>query len=152
MDAVLRAALVYGMLLVLFRVAGRRTIAKMTSFDLVLAIVVGESVSQALNAGEPSLIQALVLATTLISIDVLLSVIKRRSPRAGAWLDGLPMVVVEDGKPLDALMRRARIDRDDVLAAARSTHGIESLDQIKYAVLEHAGGISIVPKRSSPQP
>lgn len=65
------------------------------------------------------------------------------------FIDGVPLVIVENGKPLKDLMNKARVDDEDVLVAAREHHGLERMDQIKYAVLERSGGISIIPKESS---
>ena len=62
------------------------------------------------------------------------------------YLDGLPLILVDQGRPLKDLMYRARVDERDILAAAREKHGLERMDQIKYAILETNGMISIVPK------
>ncbi len=62
------------------------------------------------------------------------------------YLDGLPLILVDQGRPLKALMHRARVDEQDILAAARSKHGWERMEQIKYAISETNGTISIVPK------
>jgi uncharacterized membrane protein YcaP (DUF421 family) len=86
---------------------------------------------------------------TLVGVDVLLSLFKQRSPRLEQWLDGLPLVIVENGRPLPELIGRARIDEQDILSAARERQGLERMDQIKYAVLETSGGISIIPKQPS---
>jgi len=63
------------------------------------------------------------------------------------WLDGVPVIIVVEGKLLQDRMDQARVDADDILEAARQSHGLERLDQIKYAVLERSGGISIIPKQ-----
>jgi uncharacterized membrane protein YcaP (DUF421 family) len=75
-----------------------------------------------------------------------LSWIKERSPRLSRWMEGVPLVIVEDGRPLRDRMEKSRIDEGDILAAARELRGLERMDQIKFAVLERSGGISIVPK------
>ena len=62
------------------------------------------------------------------------------------YLNGLPLILVDQGRPLKELMHRARVDERDILAAAREKHGLERMDQIKYAILETNGMISIVPK------
>jgi uncharacterized membrane protein YcaP (DUF421 family) len=76
----------------------------------------------------------------------LLSLWKRRSPTIEKLLDGVPLVVVENGQPLRDRMNKARIDENDVLTAARELQGLERMEQIKYAVLERSGGISIIPR------
>jgi uncharacterized membrane protein YcaP (DUF421 family) len=146
MDSVLRAAAIYLVLLVLFRVAGRRTLSEMTSFDFVLLLVIGEATQQALLGEDFSLINAVLVIVTLIMLDVLISWVTQRSRIAGKLVEGVPMVIVADGKPLHDRMRKARIELADVLEAARHTQGLERMDQIKYAVVETSGGITIIPK------
>lgn len=148
MDSIIRAVIVYAVLLLLFRMAGRRTLAQMTSFDIVLLLIVSEAVQNALIRNDYSLTNAFLIVMTLIGLDIGLSVWKQRSPRLDRWLDGAPTIVVVEGRPLKDRMDRARIDEADILMAARATQGLERMEQIKYAVLEHSGGISIVPKAS----
>lgn len=148
MDSIIRAVVVYAVLLLLFRMAGRRTLAQMTSFDIVLLLIVSEAVQNALIRNDYSLTNAFLIVMTLIGLDIGLSVWKQRSPRLDRWLDGAPTIVVVEGRPLKDRMDRARIDEADILMAARATQGLERMEQIKYAVLEHSGGISIVPKAS----
>lgn len=81
-------------------------------------------------------------------MDIALSLWKQRSPQVEKFLDGVPLVIVEEGRPLKDRMAKARVDEDDVLTAARELQGLERMDQIKYAVLERSGGISIIPKQS----
>jgi uncharacterized membrane protein YcaP (DUF421 family) len=145
MDSVLRAAAIYLVLLVVFRVSGRRTLAELTTFDFVLLLIIGEATQQALLGEDFSLTNAVLVITTLLTIELSLSILKQRVPFLDKLLDGVPMVVVDHGLPLRDRMRKARIDEEDVLEAARRLQGIERLDQIKYAVLEVSGGITVVP-------
>jgi uncharacterized membrane protein YcaP (DUF421 family) len=145
MDSVLRAAAIYLVLLVVFRVSGRRTLAELTTFDFVLLLIIGEATQQALLGEDFSLTNAVLVITTLLTIELSLSILKQRVPFLDKLLDGVPMVVVDHGLPLRDRMRKARIDEEDVLEAARRLQGIERLEQIKYAVLEVSGGITVVP-------
>lgn len=149
MDAVIRAASIYFFLLLVFRLAGKRTLVEATPFDLILLLIVSEATQQAMIGDDFSLMNAFIVIATLVSLDILLSEIKQRFPRAERVLDGVPLVIVEAGKPLRERMRKARIDDEDILAAARKNAGLERMDQIKYAVLERDGGISIVPKKDA---
>jgi uncharacterized membrane protein YcaP (DUF421 family) len=146
MDVVLRALAVYLFLLLVFRIAGRRTLMEMTSFDLILLLILSEATQNAMIGNSYSVVNAFLVIITLVGVDIVLSQLKHRSPVLERWLDGLPMVIVDHGRPLKDLMDRARVDEDDVMASARSSHGLERMDQIKYAVLESSGGISIIPK------
>jgi uncharacterized membrane protein YcaP (DUF421 family) len=146
MDAVLRAAVIYCFLLVIFRIAGERTLASLTTFDFVLLLIIAEATQQGLIGDDFSVTKALLLITTLIGLDVGLSLLKERSRLLHKLIEGVPLVLVENGKVLGDRMRQARIDEEDVLQAARERQGLESMDQIKYAVLERTGEISIIPK------
>jgi uncharacterized membrane protein YcaP (DUF421 family) len=145
MESVIKAVIVYVVLLVLFRLSGKRTLAEVTPFDLVLLLIISEATQQALVGTDNSMTNAFVLVGTLVGINVLLSALKVRSNRAEHVLDSAPLLILENGKPIEQHMNKERIDVDDVLDAAREMHGIGSLDQIRYAVLERNGKISIVP-------
>jgi uncharacterized membrane protein YcaP (DUF421 family) len=149
MEAVLRALVVYVLLLAVFRLAGRRTLAQMTNFDFVLLLIVSEATQNAMIGNDYSITNGFLVVLTLIGIDIFLSLLKQRSESLQRWLDGLPMVLVENGQALKDRMTRARVDENDVLSAARELQGLERMDQIKYAVLEVSGGISIIPRTES---
>jgi len=146
MDLVLRGLCVYLFLLVIIRVSARRTLGETTTFDFVLMLIIAETTQQALLGQDYSVTGAIILITTLVGADILLSVIKNRFPRADRLIDGLPLVIVDQGRPLEDRMRMSRVDKEDILAAARKYQGLERMDQIKYAVLEANGGISIIPR------
>ena len=146
MDPIARSAAIYVALLVCFRLAGRRTLMQMTSFDLVLLLIIGEATQNALLGNDYSVTNALLVIVTLISLNIGLSYIKQRFPVVDRWMDGLPMIIVEDGRPFKDLMARARVDESDILSAARETQGLERMEQVKYAVLEINGHISIIPR------
>lgn len=149
MDSVLRGLAVYVFLLVVFRAAGKRSVAEITTFDFILLLIISEGVQEALIDGDASMTNAFLLIITLVGIDILLSVLKQRWPGFDRWVDGSPLVVMADGKLLEDRMRKARVDAADILSAARICHGLERLDQIKFAVLERNGAISVVPKEPS---
>src|SRR5918998_975543 len=145
MDAILRGASVYVVLLLILRLSGRRTLGEMTPFDFVLLLIIAETTQQALLGDDFSVTNAFLLITTLVSLDILMSWLKTRFDAFDRIMDGLPMVIVEHGQPLKDRLRKSRLDEHDVLAAARRLQGLESMEQIKYAVLETDGGISIIP-------
>jgi uncharacterized membrane protein YcaP (DUF421 family) len=146
METVLRALAIYVFLLLIFRICGKRSLAQITSFDFVLLLVVGEASQQALIGEDYSLTTAMIAICTLIGIDIALSRIKQRHERIDRWLEDLPLVLIEHGHVFRDRLRAERVDLDDVLSAARQLHGLERLDQIRYAVLERNGEISIIPE------
>lgn len=147
MDTVVRAAVMYAVLLTLFRVAGRRTLGEISTFDFALVLVISEAVQQAMVGSDFSITNALLIVLTLITLDVVLAYAKRRFQTLDRVVDGVPLVLVERGRPLRERMRAARVDEDDVLAAARLGQGLERMEQIRYAVLERDGKISVIPQR-----
>jgi uncharacterized membrane protein YcaP (DUF421 family) len=146
MESVLRVATVYLFLMLLFRLAGRRTLADISPFDFVLLLIISELVQQAIVADDPSLTNAFVLCTTLVLLDIGLSLWKQRSPRIERLLEGSPVLLVQHGEPIQEALRVMRVDEADILAAARLGQGLERMSQIRFAVLEKTGGISIVPE------
>jgi uncharacterized membrane protein YcaP (DUF421 family) len=147
MDPVLRGFIVYIAVWLFIRLSGRRTLAELTTFDFVLLLIIAEATQQALLGDDFSVTNGLLVVLTLITINIALAVLQRYWPPIGKVFNGVPMVIVEEGRPLRELMKRARVEDEDVLEAARRLQGLERMDQIKYAVLEKSGGISIIPKR-----
>jgi uncharacterized membrane protein YcaP (DUF421 family) len=90
----------------------------------------------------------MVVIATLVAADILLSLIKQWLPAMDLALDGTPTIVVENGVALRERMRKARIDEEDVLESARRLRGVTRLSDIRYAVLERGGTISIIPART----
>lgn len=146
MEPVIRGLLVYGFLLVVFRIAGKRTLSEATSFDLVLALIISETVQQAMVDSDHSMTTGMILVLTLVATDIGLSLVKQRLPAIETILEGKAVLLVDNGQLLEANMQRERIDSDDILEAAREQRGIEDFEQIKYAVVERGGHITIVPK------
>jgi uncharacterized membrane protein YcaP (DUF421 family) len=148
MDAVLRAAAIYLALVVLFKLAGRRSLAQLTTFDFVLLLIIGEATQQALLGEDFSLTNALLVIITLIVLDIGASLLKRHSPGFSALLDGTPTIVVENGVPLEERLAKSRLKLDDVMEAARES-GIERVEQIKFAIIERNGKVSVIPREKA---
>lgn len=146
MESVIRGAAVYVILLVIMRLSGRRTLSQMTPFDLVLLLIVAETTQQALLGDDFSIVNSVILIITLFSLDILLSYVKASSRRAERLLDGAPVILVSHGRPDDKVLAGTRMSVEDVLEAAREKQGLERLDQIRFAVLEATGEISIIPE------
>jgi uncharacterized membrane protein YcaP (DUF421 family) len=88
----------------------------------------------------------MLLITTLVGIDILMSHLKIRFGTLERIVDGIPMIIVENGQPLTERLRKSRMDEHDVLAAARRLRGLERMEQIKYAILEANGDVTIIPR------
>ncbi len=144
MDSVVRGLVVY-LLLLIFRLAGKRTLAQATTFDLALLLIISETTQEAMIDADHSITNGMLLILTLVGVDILISLWKQRSKTMEKWVDDVPLILLEDGKPIEERMNKSRVDEADILFAARENQGLERLEQIKYAVLETNGTISIVP-------
>jgi uncharacterized membrane protein YcaP (DUF421 family) len=145
MDLVLRAIAIYLFLLVLVRLTGQRTLSELSTFDFILLLIVSEAVQNSLVNDDHSLVSGFIVVLTLVLVDLGLSMIKSRWWRAEEVAEGAPVVLVDQGRLLDDRLHKTLVTQDDILQAARVTQGLERIDQIKYAVLETSGGISIIP-------
>lgn len=149
MDMVLRAIAIYLVLMVVFKIAGRRALLQMTSFDLILLLIISEATQQALLGNDFSVTGAALTIITLVAVDILFGTLKKYVKGAENLIDGTPVVLVENGQMLENKMREADITRDDIMVSARNNQGIADLAEIKFAILERNGHISIIPKNSS---
>ncbi len=147
METVLRAAAIYVILLVILRLAGKRTMSDITVLDFILLLIIAEATQQAMIGDDFSLTNAAVVILTLVGIDIAVSWLKHTNKRVEKVMEGTPVVIVDRGVPLRDRMDRARVTDDDVLEAGRRYLGLERMDQVKYAVLERHGGITVVPWR-----
>jgi uncharacterized membrane protein YcaP (DUF421 family) len=146
MSSVIRAACIYAFLLIIFRFAGKRTLAQITTFDLVLTLIISEAIQQALVDSDNSLTNAILLVITLVGLDLGLSVLKRRSDRIDRVVEGMPVIILENGTLHHARLDEERVSEAEILGAAREAHGLARMEQIKYAVVEQNGRITIVPQ------
>ncbi|MCC7364821.1 MAG: DUF421 domain-containing protein [Dehalococcoidia bacterium] len=149
MDSILRAAAIYAGLLLIMRITGKRSLAQITTFDFILLLLISEATQQALLGEDFSMTNAFLVIITLVSLDIGLSLLTFRSSLLSRLINGTPLVVVENGVPLRERMNKARLSESDIMEEARRTQGLERLDQIKYAVLEKGGGISVIPKQQA---
>lgn len=146
METVLRAAGIYLILMVVFKIAGRRALLQMTSFDLILLLIISEATQQALLGDDFSVTGAGLTIITLVTIDIVLGKLKNRFPSLAQLAEGGPVILVEHGRALQQRMKMTGVSEEDVLEAARS-QGLERLEQIRYAVLEVNGHISTIPEK-----
>lgn len=146
MGSVIRGLIVYAFLLFVFRISGKRTLSEATAFDLVLILIISETTQQAMVDNDHSMANAAILILTLVGTDIFLSLVKQWFPATSPVLDGTAVILIKDGKVLQDRLAYERVDTSDILESARLQLGLEHLDQIKLAVLERSGKISVVPK------
>jgi uncharacterized membrane protein YcaP (DUF421 family) len=148
MDLVLRAIVLFAFVYGLTRVIGRRELSSLEPFDLILLIVLGDAIQQGLTQDDYSVTGAVLVIGTLALLQVFTSVLSFHFKRLRPILQGEPVIVVEDGEPLEKNLRRERLTVEEVAAQARLQQ-IESLADVKWAVLETSGQISFIKKSGS---
>jgi uncharacterized membrane protein YcaP (DUF421 family) len=146
MDSILRSIAVYVFVLIVFRISGKRSLSQITTFDFILLLIIGEATQQALLGNDFSIINAYVVIATLMSLETIFSWLEGRFPSFGRVAGSLPVVLLEHGRLNEAAARREGVTLSEILAEGREKHGLERIDQFKYAILERHGGISVVPK------
>ena|SRR5256714_623546 len=143
MDLVLRAAVVFGFVLLLTRVIGKRELSSLQPIDLVLLIVLGDALQQGLTQDDYSLTGALLVVSTIALLQVFTSWIAYRFPRVRPVLEGEPLIVVHNGEVVERNLKRERLTIDDIAEEARKQQ-IAHLSEVKFAVLETSGSISFI--------
>jgi uncharacterized membrane protein YcaP (DUF421 family) len=143
MDIVLRAAVGFLFVLFLTRVVGRRELGSMEPFDLILLIMLGDLVQQGITQNDFSVTGLMLAGGTIAVMVVLVSYGTFRLPFLRPIIDGEPVILVQDGKAIARNLSRERITEGELLAQARLA-GHESLERIRFAVLETNGQISFI--------
>ncbi|MCL6639799.1 MAG: hypothetical protein K6T92_00340 [Candidatus Rokubacteria bacterium] len=119
----LRGLAVYASLLVIFRLTGKRSLGQITTFDFVLLLIISEAVQNGMVGQSYSITTALVLVLTLVGVNLGLSLVKDRSVRLQKWIEGLPLILMDEGRLLHDRMKKARVDEGDILSAPRDRPG-----------------------------
>ena len=145
MDIVIRAAVIFVFIWLLMRVLGRRELSSMEPFDLIMLVVIGDLVQQGVTQQDVSVTGALLAATTIGLLTILLAWFHYHFPRLRPALEGRPVVLVEDGKPIEPNLKRERITLEELAAQARLKQ-FDSISDIRWAVLETSGAISFIPR------
>lgn len=145
MDIVIRAAIAFSFIFMLTRIVGRRELGTMEPFDLIVLVLVGDLVQQGITQSDYSLTGLILAAGTIALLTVFVSYLSFRFKRLRPLLDGEPIVVIQDGKPIEQNLRRQRITLEELQAEARMQQ-IASLEAVQWAVLETGGQLSFIPK------
>jgi uncharacterized membrane protein YcaP (DUF421 family) len=148
MDIVVRAAFIFAFLYVLMRVIGRRELSTLEPFDLILLVVLGDLVQQGVTQDDYSVTGIVLAIGTIALLQLGVSIANFRFPGLRPILNGEPIVVVQDGRPIEKNLARERVTLDD-LASAMRQQNIAALDDVQWAVMETSGVISFIKKSGS---
>ena len=146
-EFVARAAIVYAFLLVLLRVTGKRQVGQLAPFDLVLLLVLSNAVQNSIIGSDSSLVGGLISAGTLIALNYVVGMLTFRSRKAEELIEGRPQVLIHDGKLSEDVMASARLSHHELHAALRRA-GCAHVEEVKLAMLENNGAISVMTRRS----
>ena len=145
MDIVLRAAAAYVFIIFMLRIIGRRELGTLAPSDIVLLVVMGDLIQNGVTQSDDSVTGVFLAVSTFAMLTVAMSFLTFKSRRASRFVEGEPLILVQDGRPVERNLRAERLNLDDLAEEARS-NGIESLEDVKWCVLETGGTISFVKK------
>jgi uncharacterized membrane protein YcaP (DUF421 family) len=142
-ELVFRGAVVYAFLLILLRLTGKRQIGQLAPFDLVLLLVLSNAVQNSMNAGDNSLVGGLISATSLVGVNFLVGLATFKSKKLEALIEGRPQVLIHNGQLYEDVMARAHLTHHELHAALRQA-GCASVEEVRSAVLENSGAITVI--------
>jgi uncharacterized membrane protein YcaP (DUF421 family) len=143
-----RGIAVYFFLIAMLRLTGTRQVGQLATIDLILLLILSNSVQNSMNAGDNSLIGGLISATTLIALNWLVSYSSFRNPKLEALIDGQPLVLVRDGMPVQKILDQEQITKAELETALR-LNGVFDVKEVKVATLEPNGHVSVCSSNSS---
>ena len=147
METVIRITVIYLVILVGLRLLGKRELSQLTPQELVTLMLIPEIVSQSMVGEDFSVTNGVIGVTTILSLVFLTSLLKQKSRRMEQLIEGKPSLLVAHGRLIDDTLNRERISPDEVFGEMHKS-GLERLDQVKWAILETDGKVSIVPEDS----
>lgn len=145
MDIALRAIFLYAFVVLLMRVMGRRELTTLSAPDLVLLVVLGDTIQQGLTQDDYSVTGAVIAISTIAALQVGTSYLSYRSRRARRVLEGEPIVVIQDGKLIERNLKRERLRKDELAEEMRAQQ-IASVEDVDWGILESNGTMSFIKK------
>ncbi|MEO5884210.1 MAG: YetF domain-containing protein [Candidatus Limnocylindrales bacterium] len=143
-EVVLRTAIVYLFVVAAIRISGKREVGQMSVLELVVILVISDAVQNSMVGENTTLWGGIVAVVTLLSLDFSIKWVTGRSRRLRNVIEGEPRLLLRDGRLLQKALREEKIEADDVRAAIRA-HGLARVEQVRLAVLETDGSISVIP-------
>ena len=148
-EIVLRTGIVYLFLVAVIRISGKREVGQMSVVELVVILIISDAVQNSMVGDNTTIWGGLIAVLTLIGLDFLLRAVTRRSRRLRRAIEGEPRLLIRDGRVLERALEQEKIELTEVRAALRE-HGIERLDDVRMAVLETDGSISVIGREDRP--
>jgi uncharacterized membrane protein YcaP (DUF421 family) len=146
MDLVIRATVIFFAVLLITKVVGRRELSSLEPFDVILLVVIGDLVQQGVTQSDYSVTGALIVIATIAVLTALMAFLNFRFRPLRRVLEGQPIVLVEDGRPVERNLRRERLTIEELESEGRQQQ-VSSIADMRWAVLETSGQISVIPKQ-----
>lgn len=147
-EFVIRCILVYVFLMVILRITGKRQVGQLAPFDLVLLLVLSNAVQNSMTGGDNSLLGGVIAATTLVLLNYLLGIVTARNKRLELLLEGRPQVLIHNGELFEDVMVKAQLTHHELNAALRQA-GCICVEDVRSAILENNGSISVVTRKET---
>lgn len=147
-EFIVRAAAVYIFVLLVFKLGGKRQIGQLAPFDFALLLIFSNAVQNSMNGGDNSLVGGLISASSLALFNFGLAFLTYRSKFLSTWISGVPQVLIHNGKTYDAVLSKEKITHGELMTALRGG-GCASISEVKSAILEVNGNISVIKKEDS---
>lgn len=144
---ILRAAVVYFMVLIFIRVSGKRQVGQMTPFDLVLFLLISNAVQNAMNGGDNSITAGFILAGTLVVVDQVISWLTRRSRKIEKLVDAEAEILIHNGKLRPGALEKAGLTHHELMSALRGSD-CATIDEVHTAILETTGRITVLTRKN----
>ena len=144
-EFILRGVIIYVILIVLLRLTGKRQVGQMAPFDLVLLLVLSNAVQNSMNGGDNSVIGGVISAVTLVGLNWFVGILTFRSRTAEALIEGRPELLIHNGRLFEKALERSKLTRHELMSALREA-GCDSLEDVRCAMLENDGNISVIPR------
>ena len=144
-EVVLRTAVVYLFLVLVLRLSGKREVGQMSILELIVILIISDAVQNSMVGENSTLWGGLIAVLTLLAMDFGLKALSSRSRRVRHVVEGEPRLLIRDGRLLDKALREEGVEVEQVRAAVRS-QGIARVEEVRLAVLETDGSISVIPK------
>ncbi|HKW87235.1 MAG TPA: YetF domain-containing protein [Candidatus Acidoferrales bacterium] len=150
-EKIIRSLVVYAFLLIMFRVIGKRQVGQMTPFDLIVLLILSNVLQNAMIGPDNSILGGLIGATTILAANWMVSRAAFSSKLFERAVEGVPTLLVHQGMPIEANLRRECISREDLLATLR-TQGVFDISDVRAAVLETSGKVSVLRREADAGP
>lgn len=145
-EFVLRGVIIYTFLIVLLRLTGKRQVGQMAPFDLVLLLVLSNTVQNAMNGGDNSVYGGMISAVTLVTMNWLLGIATYKSKTLEKLVEGRPEVLIHNGKLFPEALKHEKLTHHELMTALRKA-GCAEIEEVHAAFLENDGTISVIPRR-----